>query len=119
MNLVIVVNDLSPQSEFSVEKMLLWLGPLKVDRFGIIPIFGAKTVNELAYIVNTYGVENFILASSYLVEELSEHRIEAVQYQIRSEQWAGLELNALLLPDVEDVEWRKLEPALDLFKELL
>jgi hypothetical protein len=119
MNLAIFVHDLSPASDFSVEKMMLWLGPLKADRFGVIPIFEAKTINDLALAVNQYQIDNLIIASSYLIEELTETRSEAVEYTIRSQNHLGIERNVLLLPNNEDVEWIRLEPALDRFEELL
>jgi hypothetical protein len=119
MNLVFVVNDLSPQREFSIEKLLLWLGPLKPERFGSIVVFEARTIQELALIMNQYEVENIVLASNYLVEKLGDNHIQCLEYQIRSEVWVGMQRNALLLPDVEDVQWSKLEPALDRFEELL
>ncbi len=118
-NLAIVVHDLSASSDFSVEKMLFWLGPLKAERFGIIPIFEAKTVEQLALVMNLHEVYNVIISNSYLVEKLTDCDTDAVAYQIRSETYAGTERNFLLLPNNEDVEWRLLEPALDRFEELL
>lgn len=117
-NLAIVVNDLSAASNLSHEALMMWLAPLKVESLGAIPIFQADNATELGYLIGFYGIENLVISHSRLIESLEGVPIEDLAYQIRSRLIVNA-VNALYLPDNEDVEWNRLELALDRFEELL
>lgn len=118
-NLAIIVHDLSCSSEFSVEKLLFWLAPLKAERFGIIPVFEVNTLEQFSLMVNSYEIENAIISNSKLIEQLYSKDISEVQYQIHATSYLGKELKLLLAPNNEDVVWHLMEQSLDRFEELL
>ncbi len=117
-NLAIIVHDLTPASEFSVEKMLMWLKPLKVENLGAIPIFQANTIEEFALVVNLYDLENIVISNSKLIELFYRRSIEQVEYQIHTISYLGKQFNILILPDNEDVVWDLAEESFDRFEEL-
>ncbi len=115
--LAIIVDDLNTVEPSDVVR---WCKPLEEvpNNIGAVPIFECKGLTDYSLVINEYKPGSIILASKFLAEKLYGP-LESVEYNIRIESWGGTEVTILVSPNAPEVDWLRMEAALDRLEEIL